>query len=48
MIAAAHYYYMRDYYLSALATDNAGDLKVGMPDYMGPSPPGFASSTEPS
>ena len=41
MIAAAHYYYMRDYYLGALATNAAGGFTAGMDGYVNPSPTQF-------
>jgi bacteriorhodopsin len=41
MIAAAHYYYMRDYYLNALAHNAAGGLSFGMDGFVNPSPTQF-------
>jgi len=41
MIAAAHYYYMRDFYLGAIASNAAGGLTAGMPGFINPSPTQF-------
>ena len=41
MIAAAHYYYMRDYYLGAIASNLAGGFTAGMAGYINPSPTQF-------
>lgn len=41
MIAAAHYYYMRDFYLAAIASNAAGGLTAGMEGFINPSPTQF-------
>lgn len=41
MIAAAHYYYMRDFYLAAIASNAAGGFTAGMEGFINPSPTQF-------
>jgi bacteriorhodopsin len=41
MIAAAHYYYMRDYYLAAIANNLAGGFAPGAAGWINPSPTQF-------
>lgn len=41
MIAAAHYYYMRDFYLGAVANNIAGGFVPGAEGYINPSPTQF-------